>query len=52
MKKRYCTPHIRELLVEEDNAIMKASDVYTDDPQSPRDALSREAIRDEEFDEW
>lgn len=52
MKKRYDTPRMRVMHVEGDNAIMQGSKVYTDDPQNPRDALSRDVIYDEEFDEW
>ena len=50
MKKRYETP--RMLQLEGDKAVMQGSQVYTGDPQNPRDALSREIIYDEEFDEW
>ncbi len=52
MKKRYETPRMRVLQLEGDKAVMQGSKVYTDDPQNPRDALSREIIYDEEFDEW
>ena len=52
MKKKYFAPHIRVLEIQGDDVIMQGSKVYTDDPQNPRDALSREMLFDEEFEEW
>lgn len=52
MKKKYSAPHIRVLDVQGDEVIMQGSKVYTDDPQNPRDALSREIMYEEEFEEW
>ena len=52
MKKQYSAPRMEVLDVEGDEVIMQGYKVYTDDPQNPRDALSREIMYEEEFEEW
>lgn len=52
MKKKYFAPRVEVLDIEGEDVIMQGSKVYTDDPQNPRDALSRETMFDEEFEEW
>jgi len=50
MKKTYIIPHVEIVSINEPT-LLQGSKIYTDDPQSTGNALSRENIFEDE-DEW